>query len=130
MFDLKPVARILFFLLVSLWASVAPATDFDTPGTVAAPSEHSADQQRIQAVIAALDRGEKPPMPVWFSEMPGSFKKVLLRLGRLESMQFLCEQNGERVYELWFAGGRLIWGISDALPHEPANMRVALLEHL
>jgi hypothetical protein len=143
MFDCKPEARrglcrtlVMLNLLASLCTSAAaqvqgqPDPHHDAAESAFTQGGLHADEQCIKAVIDALDKGEQPPMPVWIAEMPRMFKKVLLRLGQLESIRFLREQKGERVYELWFAGGRLIWGISNPPPPEPVNMRIALLEHL
>ena len=56
-------------------------------------------------------------------------KRALPRMGRLESVDFLREQNGEHIYETWFANGRIIWGIHSTPSGQINRLRCALLEH-
>lgn len=125
-------------LIASVSASVAQAAHaanpvagkHDDPSSSTGQIETALDMQRISEIIAALSENKAPPFPVLCTEMPRMFKQHLLRLGKLDSMHYLREQKGERVYELWFAGGRMIWGISAATSQEPVMVRIALLEHL
>jgi hypothetical protein len=129
-------ALTLTFLVANMASPVAAQVpdpvipDSDAIETSAAHAERNFDAQRIRLIIASLWENKAPPFPVLCTEMPRMFKKKFLRLGKLESIQFQREQKGERVYELWFAGGRLIWGISDPVRPEPTLVRITLLEHL
>ena len=105
-------AAILFatacIFLVSLSATEPQQTEPDALGV------------RIKREIEARQRGQpnydqmEPAMQEAVRKQIVHVQKILLQLGTVESVNFVREQKGLRIYVVWFSNGKVYCGIAES----------------
>src|ERR1035437_4695347 len=115
-------ARFAYWLLTAALVAAQPPA-------IAQTSASDPEVQHFVKVIDALRRGAtqypdmEAPMARELAQQAPIFTPILMRLGPLESVNLLRTQQGERVYEVWFVNGRMIWGVTESATGRIAGMR-------